>query len=162
MAIEGYPCTRRSKEHFRYGMRVNPLYTRSLNPGDLIADCIVRLPFNPQCIHDNVDSRFNELPNDKFFRFCEKIDHAKVSGRVRVYGIQDIPDNWVERVLPQRPDDAWFAKQVERGTLKLDDGTLEGFRKRQDAQAARKAGRRGTPKVSIVDPHLRQGLEPLS
>jgi hypothetical protein len=162
MAIEGHPCTRGSRERFQYGMRANPLYTRSLNSGDLVADCIVRLPFNPRYIQDNVDALFNELPNDKYRKFCEKITHANTSGQVRVYGIRDIPANWVERVLPQRPDDAWFAKQVERGALKLDDVTLEGFKRKQDAHGDRKAGRRGTPKVSIVDPHLRQGLEPLS
>ncbi|MCB9988823.1 MAG: hypothetical protein H6868_05740 [Rhodospirillales bacterium] len=139
--MELHPCTRNSADNFKYKMPANPLYTRSLNPGFLVADCLVRVPFHPRYFQDSAHTRFNELPGDKFMKFRTRRDHVMSNGNdLRIWGLKERPENWVERPLEERPSDQWLEKQFEARLIGLDGHHIDRFREKQAQHKLKKQG----------------------
>ena len=109
--LEFYPCTRMSADKYTYKMPVYPFGWRSgkgvnKKQSFLLADKIVRLPVDSPYLHqDYMDSNFRELLPSMIDKFEHKVNRALVEkeGRISVFGLQDIPDDWVEIKLPDAP-----------------------------------------------------------
>lgn len=130
--LELHPVTRGSLNTFRYRFQVYPLHTDSRRPGHLIADCIVRVPLTERYFHDQNHQPFFELPPDKLEKFKERREHALNSGDpVHVYGLKDIPDNWVEIALDPTPSFQQFMKWSESGKIQFDGAMNDRARQRQ-------------------------------
>lgn len=130
--LELHPVTRGSLNTFRYRFQVYPLKTDSPRPGHLIADCIVRVPLTARFFHEKSAQSFFELPPDKLEKFKERRAHALNSGDpVHVYGLKDIPDNWVEIELDSTPSLQQFQKWSNSGQIKFDGNMNDRVRQRQ-------------------------------
>jgi hypothetical protein len=109
--LEFHPCTRMSAEGSKYKMPVYPFGWKSgrgvnTKQSFLLADKIVRLPIDSPFLHTNhMDSNFRELLPRMVEKFDQKVTRAMVEeeGRIPVFGLQDIPDDWVEIKLPNPP-----------------------------------------------------------
>ncbi len=130
--LELHPVTRGSRNTFSYRFQVYPLKTDSPRPGHLIADCIVRVPLTTRYFHEKNAQSFFELPPDKLEKFSQRRAHALQSGDpVHVYGLKDVPDNWVEIELDPTPSLQQFQKWSNTGKIKFDGNGTDRVRQRQ-------------------------------
>lgn len=130
--LELHPVTRGSLNSFRYRFQVYPLPTQSKRPGHLIADCLVRVPLTERYFHEKSSQFFFELPPDKLEKFRDRRAHAMASGDpVHVYGLQEIPENWVEVELDPTPSFQQFLKWSESGKIRFDGTVTDKARARQ-------------------------------
>lgn len=114
--LEMHPCTRAAHDSFSFKMPVHPYgwQERKANKQQtfLIADMVVRLPLEAQNFQSNIDSNFQELLPHMVEKFDRHIAHAKEarSGDLRVFGLEEIPEDWVEIELPAPPSDILQSK----------------------------------------------------
>ncbi|MCM2344122.1 MAG: hypothetical protein NDJ24_06130 [Alphaproteobacteria bacterium] len=134
VGMELHPVTRGAADKFRYKFQVHPLDGLSKNPSYLIGDCIVRVPLNERYFHEKSSQFFYELPPDKIEKFADRREHALSSDNVlTVYGLQEIPDNWVEVELDPTPSLQQFRKWSENRQLRFDGQINEDVRARERA-----------------------------
>jgi hypothetical protein len=103
--FELHPCTRSAANAFGHTMGVRPL-DGSKKTSHLIADLIIRAPLNAEYFQpeQQADAFYDLLPNQ--IRDMEtKRSLVQANGGFKVYGLQDIPAEWVEIKLPDPPDE---------------------------------------------------------
>lgn len=123
--MELHPVTRRQAYKFSYKMPVYPQYTMSRAPSQLIADCVIRVPLDARYFHEITTANFFELTPNMVEEFAVLREIVILSeDRVHVYGLQTIPDNWVETNLPDTPSYEQFKKWADQREISFDGGTL--------------------------------------
>lgn len=121
--LELHPCTRKSAGAFAFKYPVHPFgwhTERGANKQQsfLIADMVVRLPVNSVNFQtEQVGQGFHELLPRMVNKFANRIEAAQqaTDGNVQVFGLKDIPDDWVEIELPQTPTPDLQAKLAKWG-----------------------------------------------
>lgn len=110
--LEMHPCTRQAAETFSFKMPVYPFGYRkgkreNTQQSFLIADMVIRLSVDDKNFQrDMVTDNFRELTPDMVEKFDRKVAHAKDSrgDDLKVFGLEEIPDSWVEISLPFTPN----------------------------------------------------------
>lgn len=128
--MELHPVTREQASQFSYKMPVYPLKTTSRQPSFLVADCLLRVPLSAQYFHDNATPNFFELPPYKVASFIDEIRKAKKYAEdIRIIGLQDVPDGWVEADLMPPPNMAQLREWAADRRLRFDGNLGDQMRK---------------------------------
>ncbi|MDB5491188.1 MAG: hypothetical protein JWO78_1037 [Micavibrio sp.] len=136
--LELHPVTRSAHKEFSYKFQVYPLGTRSDRPSWLIADCIVRVPLDERYFHEKPDQNFFQLPPDKLEKFHNRREYVmNTNASIHTYGLQEIPENWVEVELDPVPSHQQFVKWSEIGSIRFDGNATNRVRERQRGVALR-------------------------
>lgn len=109
--LELHPCTRKAAGAFSFKYPTQPFGWHTDKRANkmqsfLIADMVIRLPINSVNFQtDQVGQGFHELLPRMVNKFAKKIEAAKEArgGDLQVFGLQNIPEDWVEIDLPQTP-----------------------------------------------------------
>lgn len=147
--LELHPVTRTSANSFRYKFQVHPLDGASKNPSFLIGDCIIRVPLDERYFHAKPSQYFYELPPDKIAKFTDRREHAMTSGdQVTIYGLKEIPENWMEVELDPTPSYQQFVKWSETRQIRFDGAINDNKRGREAAHKRAKDRHKERAQVS--------------
>lgn len=119
--FELYPCTRSAAGDFRHKMKVRPLDTTVPVPSFLIAEMIIRAPLNSRYFQpDQREDFYYELLPHQIEHFQIKRDMASQDPRgVSIFGLREVPSEWVELALPEAPNEKLRAKLIDWGKARF-------------------------------------------
>lgn len=139
--MELHPVIREHEYKFSYKMPIYPQFTKSRAPSYLIGDCIIRIPLSALYFHENSTANFFELPQDKVNQFATLRDNATTSGDpVRIWGLQEVPANWVENDIVPTPSIEQFKEWAGERAFRF-EGRLTQQIHNQQAAHRHKLGR---------------------
>lgn len=109
--LEMHPCTRKQAGDFAFKMPVYPFgYITDAKANKqqsfVIAEMIVRLPLTAENFQSHlVQNSFHELSPQMVDRIIRRAEYAKEArgGDLQIFGLKDIPHDWVEIKLPSAP-----------------------------------------------------------
>lgn len=121
--LELHPCTRKASGSFAFKYPVHPFGWRTDKHANkmqsfLIADMVIRLPVNAVNFQiDQVGQGFHELLPRMVNKFAKRIEAVQEAsgGELKIFGLQEVPEDWVEIDLPQTPEPELQAKLAKWG-----------------------------------------------
>lgn len=105
--LELHPCTRESAHNYSHKMKVRPLDTTVPLDSFLIASLAIRAPISSQYFQpfQPQQGNFYELLPHMVDAFETKRRIVEEGNGMKIYGLQTIPEDWIEIQLPEPPNE---------------------------------------------------------